>query len=193
MAVEAEEDAGGELFAGGAIEHAFDEGELAAFVEPGEDGAVNNGLAEFFDEVEDKGGFAGAVDMEEAGEGFEAGVHDGAPDVRGEDAVAVIEGGVDGIGGALVGAAGEIEIVGEHVLDFLPIQAGGGAFEAHEFVADLVGAVARDAEGGAAEFAEDFGGVFERGAAVSFAALGEVAHEFFPGKVVFSGDDQRQE
>ena len=186
--VETQEDAGRHFFARVAVEHAFDQGELAAFVEPGEDGAVDDGLTEFFNEIEDEGGFAGAVDVKEAGEGFEAGVHDCAPDMGGEDAVAVVERGVDGVGCALVGAAGEVEIVGEHVLDLLPIHAAAGAFEAHELVADVGGAGAFDDEGGAAEFAERFGGGFERGAAVAFAALGEIAHELFL-VVEFAGDD----
>ncbi len=130
--------------------------------------------------------------MEEAGKGFEAGVHDSAPDVGGEDAVAVVEGGVDGVGGALVGAAGEVESVGQHVLNLLPVHAAAGAFEAHEFVADFGGGYAFDGEGGAAEMAQRFGGGFEGGVAVAVAAFGEVAHELFL-VVEFAGDDPAAE
>ncbi len=175
-----------------AVEHAFDEGELTAFVKPGEDSTVDDGLAKFFNEIEDEGGFAGAVDVKEASEGFEASVHDGTPDMGGEDAIAVIESGVDGVGCALVGAAGEIESVGEHVLDFLPIHAAAGAFETHERVADLGGGCAFNGKGGTAEVAQGLGGGFERGAAVAVAALGEVAHEFFL-VVQFAGNDPAAE
>lgn len=190
--VEAQENAGGDFLAGVAVEHAFDEGELAAFIEPREDGAVDDGLAEFFDEIEDEGGFAGAVDMKETGEGFKAGVHDRAPDVGGEDAVTIVEGGVDGVGCALMATAGEVEIVGEHVLHLLPIHAAASAFEAHEFISDSGRVGAFDGEGGTAEFAEGFGGGFERGTAVALAALGEIAHELFL-IVEFAGDDPAAE
>ncbi len=119
--VQPHQDAGGDVFARSAVQQAFHEGQLPALVEPAKDGTVDDGLPELFDQIEHQGRLAGAVDVQKAGEGFQAGVHHGAPDMRGEDAVAVIQGGVDGVGGALVTPSGEAQAVRQRVADFFPV------------------------------------------------------------------------
>ena len=70
-----------------------------ASAERGDYRAIDHRLAELLDHIEDQRGLAGPIDVQKTGERFESGVHDRAPDLRIEHAVAIIERGVDGIGG----------------------------------------------------------------------------------------------
>jgi hypothetical protein len=53
--------------------------------------------SELLDHIEDKRRLAGPIDVKKAGERFQSRVHDCAPDLRIEHAVAIIERGVDGV------------------------------------------------------------------------------------------------
>ena len=186
------DDAHGDGFFGFGIEETAEECWGAAFGQPTEEGPVDDGLAELFDEVEDEGRFAGAVGMNESGEGFEPGVHDGTPDVGGEDAVAVVEGGVYGggydIGRWVVSTEGSGCDAGDDVGDGSPVETTGGPFEALKGGADGAAIGAFDGE-------NFFGDLFNReGSGLEFfglffgAVTGEVLEEF--GLVAsFSRDD----
>ena len=185
--VEAGEDAGGDGFAGIGVEQIIGKAGRTAFEEPGEDGAVDDGLAELFDEVEDEGGFTGTVGVKESGEGFEAGVHDGAPDVGGEDAVTVVECGVDGVIGHVGFAAGEVMGIGDEFDEGEPVDTGGGAFVAEDGGADCGAGVAGEGEDLLADFVEHVDGEAEVVTLLGLAVAGEVKEEF--GLVAdFAGD-----
>lgn len=111
--------------------------DLGAAIEQDEDGAVDDGLAELFDEIQHQRRLAGAVDVEKSGERLEAGGEQGGPDFGVENAVAVIEHGIDRVGGAAMLAAVK-DFAAEHQLDGGPILAAGAAFETHEAIAAVV-------------------------------------------------------
>ena len=154
--------------------------EVRAAVGHGEDDAVGGGGAEFFDEVEHQAGFAGAVGVEEAGVGVEAGEDDGAFDLGVEDAVGVVEGGVEGVLGPASDASIPVWGYVDDLADGVPVFFGGAAFDGEDLEADGfdVGAVQ------AFEFdevVEDFAGApleFAEGVLVGlFAVFGHVAEE----------------
>ena len=76
-------------------------------VEEGEDDGVDDEGAEFFHEVEGKGGFAVLAAVQVADVGVEANGADGGHDLVEKDGVAVAEEGVDGVAGGAAGAAVE--------------------------------------------------------------------------------------
>lgn len=108
------------------------------FVCHAEDGAVHDDRTEFFDEVEGEAGLAGAVHVQEAGVRVEACQDEGALDFAVEDAVSVVEGAVDGVGGAAPFAAGEGVFFGQHLFDRFPVFLRPAAFDAHQFGAQAV-------------------------------------------------------
>ena len=85
--------------------------DCGAATDRGDHGAIYHRLAEFFDHVEDQRRLAGPIDMQEASERFEAGVHDRAPDLRVENSVAIVESGVYRIWGATMLSRSESEVL----------------------------------------------------------------------------------
>ena len=72
-------------------------------------GAVDDRLAKLLDQVEHQRRLARPVDVQEAGEGLEAGVDHGAPHLRVENAVAVVEQCIHRVGGAAMLAPEELD------------------------------------------------------------------------------------
>lgn len=189
---ESADDAHGDGFFGFGIEEAAEEFGGSAFGHPAEEGSVDDRLAELFDEIEYEGGFAGAVGMDESGEGFEAGVHDGTPDMGGEDAIAVVEGrvygGVDDVGGRVVSTKSAGVDTGDEVEDGGPVESAGGTFETLEGGADGAAIGSFDEEDFLGDLFNREGGGFELFALFVGAGSGEVLEEF--GLVAgFAGDD----
>jgi len=111
--------------------------DFRAAIEQDEDGAVDDGLAKFFDEIQHERGLAGAVDVEKSGKRLETRGEQRGPDFGVENAVAVIEHGIDRVGRAAMLAAMK-HFAAEHEFDGGPILAAGRAFEAHKSVAAVV-------------------------------------------------------
>ena len=127
------DDVTGQLAAGGFVQAAFFfEGGAEAFIDHGQDGAVYYGLAEDFLQVEHERWFSGSVHMDEAGEGVEAGEEYSGPALGVEDAVSVVEHGVEGIGGALMFAFSWADFLGDEFPDGVPIDGAGAAFDVEQ-------------------------------------------------------------
>src|SRR5580658_5543345 len=126
--------------------------------------------------------------MKKAGEWFEAGVHDGPPNVRGQDAITVVERGIDGISGPLVGPACKAEGVWEHVADLLPVEPSTRPFQTHERGADFIWRDALSCKCGASQPAESDGAAFQGTPLFSVTAFREIAEQLFL-IVQLAGDD----
>ena len=92
-----------------------------AAVEERQDCAVDDCLAKLFDHVVDERGFAGAIGVEETGVGVQAGEHKRPLHLAVEDSVAVVEGAVERVAGALCAPTGPVHVGQEQFADGLPV------------------------------------------------------------------------
>lgn len=102
-------------------------------VEEGEGEAVGEHGPEFFHEVEGKPGASGAILVEEADGGVEAGGFEGGPAIVGEKAVEEGKEAVDGIERRTTAAGGEMQggvVVGGTVDEVLEVEVGGVSLDA---------------------------------------------------------------
>ena len=113
-----------------------------AAVEERQHGAVDDCLAKLLDHVVDERGFAGAVGVEETGVGVQAGENQRPLDLAVEDSVAVVEGAVERIAGALGAASGPVHVGQEQFADGLPVFLGAAALDGEDLPAHVVHGVA---------------------------------------------------
>src|SRR6266567_4369956 len=88
----------------------FIERDLKFTIDEAEDGAINDGLAEFFDQVQFKRWFARPIGVNETGIGIKACQDQGTFNPGIEDAITVIQCGIERVGGTLGLASGPVKI-----------------------------------------------------------------------------------
>lgn len=129
------------LFGQAAAAVQFDGG---AAVEEGQDRAVHDSLAKLLDHVVDQGRLAGAIGVEEAGVGVQPGKHKGPFNLAVEDAVAVVQGTVERVAGALGTPPGPVQIGQEEFADGLPVFLRPPAFDGEDLSAHVIDGIASD-------------------------------------------------
>lgn len=172
----------GEAVGVGGVDDEVFGGELAA-VEEGDGVAVGDEGAELFHEVECEGGAAGAVAVEEAELGVEAGGEEGGGAVMGKEGVEEGEEGVCGVGGWAADATGEGEAGGGEEVAVDGEGVGGGitldaaeCFEGRGRRSGECTEVVGEAVGGVCEWGGGFG-AFAGAAAKEDAGVGDFAEE----------------